>query len=117
MLSLELKHLGVVDKFLGLRIMLDSEDGYVLEQGVVTDLLLKANGLESTNGVRTPTEKECNAERTKGSELLVASSEDILASIKGFSPSLGVYFALQDALSLLSFLQCTAQSGRLTIRR
>lgn len=41
MVSLQLKHLGVVGKFLGLRIMLDSEAGYVLEQGVVTDLLLK----------------------------------------------------------------------------
>ena len=37
MSALEIKDLGVVNKFLGLRISLDEEVGYVLDQEVSTD--------------------------------------------------------------------------------
>ena len=41
MSALEIKDLGVLDKFLGLRISLDEEVGYDLDQEVSIDLLLK----------------------------------------------------------------------------
>nr|CCA27352.1 conserved hypothetical protein [Albugo laibachii Nc14] len=41
MIALEIKDLGVVNKFLGLRISLDEEVGYDLDQEVSIDLLLK----------------------------------------------------------------------------
>ncbi|CAI5728907.1 unnamed protein product [Peronospora destructor] len=53
MVSLEIKNLGVVNKFLGLRIMLDDQAGYVLDQEDTIDLLLKDHGLDSANGART----------------------------------------------------------------
>ena len=52
MSALEIKNLGVVNKFFGLRISLDEEAGYVLDQEVSIDLLSKEYGLETANGVR-----------------------------------------------------------------
>ena len=57
---LSIKDLGVVNKFLGLRIQLDDSNGYVLDQEVTIDLLLKEFGMESANGVRAPIGDECN---------------------------------------------------------
>ena len=54
MVSLEIKDLGVVNKFLDLRVMLDSEAGNVLDQEVTIDLLLQGQGLESANSVSKP---------------------------------------------------------------
>nr|CCA21260.1 conserved hypothetical protein [Albugo laibachii Nc14] len=51
MSALEIKDLGVVNKFFGLRISLDEEAGYVLDQEVSIDLLSKEYGLETANGV------------------------------------------------------------------
>nr|CCA16050.1 gagpol polyprotein putative [Albugo laibachii Nc14] len=51
LIALEIKDLGVVNKFLGLRISLDEEVGYVLDQEVSINLLLKEYGLEKENGI------------------------------------------------------------------
>ena len=48
--SLEIKDLVVVSKFLGLRISLDNEDLYKLDQEVEIYLLIKDFGLEKANG-------------------------------------------------------------------
>ena len=55
MSSLSIKDLGVVNKFLGLRIQLNETNGYVLDQEVTIDLLLKEFGMKSANRVRAPT--------------------------------------------------------------
>ena len=52
--SLKIKDLGIVNKFLGLRVRLDDSEGYVLDQEVTIDLLLKERGLAIANGVRSP---------------------------------------------------------------
>nr|CCA20625.1 hypothetical protein ALNC14_067680 [Albugo laibachii Nc14] len=52
MSALEIKDLVVVNKFLGLRISLDEEVWYVLDQEMSIDLLLKEYGLETANGGR-----------------------------------------------------------------
>nr|CCA18211.1 hypothetical protein ALNC14_043540 [Albugo laibachii Nc14] len=49
--ALGLKDLWVENKFLGLRMSLDEEVGYVLDQEVSIDLLLREYGLEKANGV------------------------------------------------------------------
>ena len=43
--SLEIKDLEIVNKFLGLRVKLDDNKGYVLDQEVTIDLLLQEHGL------------------------------------------------------------------------
>ena len=60
MASLSIKDLGIMNKFLGLRIELDGSSGYVLDQEMTIDLLLRDFGMESSNGVRTPIGDECN---------------------------------------------------------
>ena len=54
MASLEIKSLGVVNKFLGLRVLLDTKHGYVLDQEPMIDVLLKDHGLKLANAVRAP---------------------------------------------------------------
>ena len=51
MACLSIKDLGVVNKFLGLRIKLDESKGYILDQQVKIELLLKEFGLDSANEV------------------------------------------------------------------
>ena len=46
MASLEIKDLGVVNLFLGLRIVLDTKHIKVLDQEPMIDVLLKGHGLE-----------------------------------------------------------------------
>ena len=52
--SLEIKDLEIVNKFVGLRVKVDDSEGYVLDQEVTIDLLLKKHGLDIANGVRSP---------------------------------------------------------------
>ncbi|CAI5723091.1 unnamed protein product [Peronospora destructor] len=84
MVSLEIKDLGGVNKFFGLRIMLDDQVGYVLDQEVTIDLLLKDHGLGLANGFRTPLGDDCNEVDAQGSDLLVATTKDGQASVKAF---------------------------------
>ena len=53
MTSLSIKDLGIVNKFLVLRIELDDLNVYVLDQERTICLLLREFGMESSNGVRT----------------------------------------------------------------
>ncbi|CAI5703653.1 unnamed protein product [Peronospora effusa] len=98
MSSLSIKDLGVVNKFLGLRINLNDETGYVLDQEVMIDLLLKEFGLDSANGVRTPIGDECNAEDEDTVEYLSAKGTKGEPSVKSFQSLVG---------SLLWIARCT----------
>ena len=60
MASLESKDLGVVNKFLSLLILLNDERGYVLDQEVTINTILKDHGLEMANGARTLIGEDCN---------------------------------------------------------
>ena len=53
MACLSIKDLGVVSKFLGLRIELDDSKEYILDQQVMIELLLKDFELDSANEVQT----------------------------------------------------------------
>ena len=59
---LSIKNMGVVSKFVGLRIQLDVLKGYILGQQVTIELLLKGFGMNSANGVRTLIGDDCNLE-------------------------------------------------------
>ena len=87
MVCLEIKDLGVVNKFLGLRIMMNDKCGYVLDQEVMIDVLLKDHGLDIANGVRAPIDKGCNEIDSEASDILNKEEEFNQASIKGISVS------------------------------
>ncbi|CAI5723653.1 unnamed protein product [Peronospora farinosa] len=89
MACLSIKDLGVVNKFLGLRIKLDESKGYILDQQVTIELLLKEFGLDSANGVRTPIGDECNLEEEDAQELLSTRSAKNDPSVKSFQSMVG----------------------------
>nr|CCA17046.1 hypothetical protein HCAG_04640 [Albugo laibachii Nc14] len=88
MSALEIKDLGVVNKFLGIRILLNDEVGYVLDQEVSIDLLLKEYGLETANGLRAPIVQEFNDCNSQEPEYLPVTASNGNASVKDFQ-SLG----------------------------
>nr|CCA25073.1 AlNc14C273G10003 [Albugo laibachii Nc14] len=97
MSALEIKDLGVVNKFLGFRISLDEEVGYALDREVSIDLLLKEYGLETSNGVRAPIVEEFNGCNSQEPEYLPvtavngnASVKDIQSLVKGYIGSRAV---------------------------
>ena len=98
MACLSIKDLGVVNKFLGLRIKLDESKGYILDQQVTNELLLKEFGLDSANGVRTPIGEECNLEDEDAQEFLTTKGAKEGPSVKSFQSMVG---------SLLWFARCT----------
>ena len=65
--SLEIKDLSFVNIFLGLRVKLDDQEGYMLDQEVTIDLLLKKHGLDNANGVRSPIGDDCDSADEPGS--------------------------------------------------
>ena len=87
--SLEIKDLGMVNKFLGLRVKLDENEGYVLDQEVTIDSLLKEHGLATANGVRSPIEEECNDVDEKNLESLKLTAKAGDASVKAFQSLFG----------------------------
>ena len=98
MASLEIKDLGVVNKFLGLRILLNDECGYVLNQEMTINTILKDHDLEMENGVRTPIGEECNDVDNHDEEILDATAGTEHASVKAFQSLVG---------SLLWIARCT----------
>uniref|UniRef100_M4B3H5 Reverse transcriptase Ty1/copia-type domain-containing protein n=1 Tax=Hyaloperonospora arabidopsidis (strain Emoy2) TaxID=559515 RepID=M4B3H5_HYAAE len=52
--SLSIKDLGIVSKFLGMRVAIDDEGSYVLEQSEAIRELLCEHELESVNPTRAP---------------------------------------------------------------
>ena len=84
MSSLSIKDLGIVSKFLGLRIQLDDSTGYVLDQEVMIDQMIKEFGMKSANGVRTPIGDECNLEDEGDLDYLPARSNKDEPSVKSF---------------------------------
>uniref|UniRef100_A0AAV1T4L7 Reverse transcriptase Ty1/copia-type domain-containing protein n=1 Tax=Peronospora matthiolae TaxID=2874970 RepID=A0AAV1T4L7_9STRA len=86
---LSIKDLVVVNKFLGLRIQLDGSNGSVLDQEVTIDLLLKEFGMESANGVRTPTGDERNEDNEDDLDYLPTRSAKCDSSVKTFQSLVG----------------------------
>nr|CCA20155.1 copiatype polyprotein putative [Albugo laibachii Nc14] len=89
MSALEMRDLGVVKKFLGLRISLDEEVEYVLDQEMSFDLLLKKYGLETTNGVRAPIVQECNDYNYQEPEALTVMAVNGNESVNEFQSLVG----------------------------
>ena len=83
------KDLGTVNKFLGLRIQPDDPNGYVLDQEVTIDLLLKEFGMKSSNGVRTPIVDECNQDDEGDLDYLPARGAKGDPSVKSFQSLIG----------------------------
>ena len=98
MISLPIKDLGIVNKFLGVRIELDDSNGYVLDQELTIDLLLRDFGMESSNGVRTPIGDECNMDDEEDIDYLPARGAKGDPSVKSFQSLVG---------SLLCIARCT----------
>lgn len=115
MVSLEIKDLGVVNKFLGLRIILDDKCGYMLDQEVMIDVLLKDHGLESANSVRVPINDDCNEvdPESKNIYWLRQLKSDMRVS-RHSSHSSGVCFGLRAAHDRTSALRYIARHGRHT---
>ena len=84
MASLETNDLGVVNKFLGLRILLDTKHGYVLVQEPMNDVLLNDHELELANAVRAPIDEDCNDVDPQVLSTLIASSTTGNTSINAF---------------------------------
>ena len=74
LVCLEIKDLGVGNKFLELRIRLDDKCGYMLDHEVMIYVLLKDNGLESANGVRDPIDEDCVEVDPEATDTLVKSA-------------------------------------------
>nr|CCA18855.1 pol polyprotein putative [Albugo laibachii Nc14] len=89
MSALEIKDLGVMNKLVGLRISLDEEVGYVLDQEVSIDLLLKGYGLETANGVRAPIAEDFNDCNSQEPEYLPVTAANGNASVKNFQSLVG----------------------------
>ena len=87
--TLSIKDIGVVKKFLGLWISLDDSRGYVLDQEVMIDALLRDYKLESANGVRTPIGDECNADDDNEPEFLPASGPSGKPGLSSFQSLVG----------------------------
>nr|CCA15796.1 hypothetical protein TcasGA2_TC004282 [Albugo laibachii Nc14] len=107
--ALEIKELGVVNKFLGPRMSLDEEVGYVLNQEVSIDLLQREYGLEKANGVRAPIVEEFNDCNSQEPEYLPVTAANGNASVKDFQ-SLGdstnaqaYYGRLEDGEAICKF--------------
>uniref|UniRef100_A0AAV1T6R3 Reverse transcriptase Ty1/copia-type domain-containing protein n=1 Tax=Peronospora matthiolae TaxID=2874970 RepID=A0AAV1T6R3_9STRA len=96
--TLSIKDLGVVQKFLGLRISLDDTQGYILDQEVMIDVLLRDFKLESANGVRTPIRDECNDDNKDDVDCLPARGASSEPSLSAFRSLVG---------SLLWIARCT----------
>ena len=84
MSALEIKNLGVVHQFLGLRSSLDEEVGYALDQEVSIALLLKEYELETANRVRVPIDEEFNYCNSQEPEYLPVTAANGNASVKDF---------------------------------
>nr|CCA24530.1 hypothetical protein TcasGA2_TC015470 [Albugo laibachii Nc14] len=90
--ALEIKELGVVNKFLGPRMSLDEEVGYVLDQEVSIDLLQREYGLEKANGVRAPIFEEFNDCNSQEPEYLPVTASNGNASVKDFQSLMVLWF-------------------------
>nr|CCA19878.1 AlNc14C81G5288 [Albugo laibachii Nc14]CCA27474.1 AlNc14C545G12112 [Albugo laibachii Nc14] len=110
MSALEIKDLGAVSKFIGLQFSLDEKVGYVLDQEVSINLLLKENGLGTANGVRAPIFEECNNYKSQEPEYLPLKALNGNASVKEFHSlvdsknALAYYGRLEDGEAYLKVL-------------
>ena len=70
---------------MGLRIELDTSNGFVLDQIVKIDLLLKEFGMESANGRRTSNEAKCSMDDVGNKNYLPARSAKGDSKCEAFS--------------------------------
>ncbi|CAI5716713.1 unnamed protein product [Peronospora effusa] len=81
--SLSIKDLGPVTKFLGMRVAVDDDSSYVIDQeGAINDLL-REHGLDDADSTRTPIGADCYEVPTTDSALLI-SEEGGGHSIRSF---------------------------------
>ncbi|CAI5725092.1 unnamed protein product [Peronospora effusa] len=95
--NLFIKDLGHVNKFLGMRVAVDDDGSYVIDQeGAINDLL-REHGLDDANSTRTPIGADCYEVPTTDSALLIAE--------EGEGPSIRSFQSLVG--SLLWVARCT----------
>jgi hypothetical protein len=109
MCVLELKDLGAVSKFLGMRVAFDPTQGYVIDQEQAIDELLLKNGLDDANPVRIPV---CDDETPSGGvSFLLPETE----SANGEMPSIRQFQSLIG--SLLWIARCTRPDIAFAVHR
>ena len=95
--SLSIKDLGAVNKFLGMRVKIDNDGSYIIDQENAINDILKEHGLEDANSTRTPIGADCYEVPTTDSALLV-DADGGAPSIRSFQSLVG---------SLLWVSRCT----------
>lgn len=89
MKTLEIKALGYVSKFLGMRVDYTDSDGYVVDQEVTIDGMLQEHGLGDANAVRTRIGDECNEIVGTDAALLPAKAAKGQPTIRDFQSLVG----------------------------
>lgn len=82
----EVKNLGQVSKFLGMRIHYDDENSYIPDQEEAIDEFIRSHDLGRANSSRTPIGPECYKEFSDGAEVLTTMSSP---TIKDFQSLVG----------------------------
>ena len=106
-----------MNNLLVLRIMLDVKLGYVLDQDVMIDTLLKDHGLKSANKSEPQSTRIAIMWNIEGRIRWLQRLKLDMQAINRLSPSLGVSFKLHVAPGQTSVFLCTVQSDGRTSRR
>uniref|UniRef100_A0AAV1UNM5 Reverse transcriptase Ty1/copia-type domain-containing protein n=1 Tax=Peronospora matthiolae TaxID=2874970 RepID=A0AAV1UNM5_9STRA len=96
--SLSIKDLGVLSKFIGMRVAMEDDGNYVLDQTEAIGDLLREHGLENANATRAPIVSDCYEVLPEDCELLGASADCGGPSVRTFKFLVG---------SLLWVAHCT----------
>lgn len=86
--SLSIKDLGAVIKFLGMRVEIDNDGGYIIDQENAINDILKEHGLEDANSTRTPIGADCYEIPATDSALLI-DADGGAPSIQSFQSLVG----------------------------
>uniref|UniRef100_A0AAV1VA15 Reverse transcriptase Ty1/copia-type domain-containing protein n=1 Tax=Peronospora matthiolae TaxID=2874970 RepID=A0AAV1VA15_9STRA len=96
--SLSIKDLGTFNKFLGMRVTIDTSGGYVIYQAEAIGELLREHGLEDANTTKAPIGADCYKVLPDDGVLLPETTVQGAPTIKTFRSLVG---------SLLWILRCT----------
>ncbi|CAI5708159.1 unnamed protein product [Peronospora effusa] len=96
--SLSIKDLGTVSKFLGMRVEIDGDGTYVLDQSEAIGELVREHGLENDNSTRAPIGADCYDVQPEYGTLLGLSGKDRMQGTRTFQSLVG---------SLLWVVRCT----------
>ena len=88
---------------------MDAKNGYVLDQEVTINAMLKDKGMESANGVRTPIGNDCNEIGPEDSTILRTAVTYGEGSVKVFNLWLEVYSGSLNAPDRTSVLPSIEQ--------